>query len=266
MAIHVTAIVDREAEVDSSATIGAYAVICAKARIEAEVEIYPHVYVSDGAHIGPRSKIHPFAAIGHHPQDVKWQNTPSYTRLGADCVIREHATIHRGTEPESETILEDRVTLFAGAHVAHNCYVEADALIMNHALLGGHVHIGRKAIVSGAVGIHQFCRIGEMAMLAGTARVTRDVPPFMMYSNAGVVGPNVVGLRRAGVDAATRQELRMAHRVLYRSGWTLSDAIARVTQMVRSDEGRRLAVWLNAPRRRTLAPGPKRGSNVEAEA
>ncbi|MCA9242500.1 MAG: acyl-ACP--UDP-N-acetylglucosamine O-acyltransferase [Phycisphaerales bacterium] len=266
MAIHVMAVVDRKAHVDSSASVGAYAVVCAGAEIGAGAEIYPHVYISEGARIGPRTQIHPFAVISHHPQDVKWKKTPSYARIGADCVIREHATVHRGTEPESETIIEDGVTMFAGAHVAHNCHVEAGALLMNQALLAGHVRVGRKAIISGGTGAHQFCRIGEMAMLAGGLRVTGDVPPFMMLGPAGVMGPNTVGLRRAGVDAETRQELRHAHRLLYRSGLPLSDAIARVTAEVRTDLGKRLAAWLNEPRKRALATGPRhRGVAVTGE-
>jgi UDP-N-acetylglucosamine acyltransferase len=252
MPIHPTAIVDKHAEIDSSADIGAYAIIEAGVKIGAETKIYPHAYISEGTTIGQRCQIHPFAVVGHHPQDLKWEGTPSYTRIGDRTVIREGASVHRGTVPESTTIVGNDVYLMATSHVGHNCVVGDDVILANGAMLGGHVQVGRRTFVGGDVPIHQFVRVGELAMLAGGLRVISDVPPFMMVGREGLAGPNVVGLRRAGFSREERLEIRAAYKMLFRSGLLFRATLEQVAATVKTDPGHRLIEFLRAPSKRGI--------------
>jgi UDP-N-acetylglucosamine acyltransferase len=250
MSIHRTAVVDSGAEIDSSADIGAYAIIEAGVKIGAGTKIYPHAFVAQGTTLGRKCQIHPFAVVGHHPQDLKWEGLPSYTEIGDETVIREGASVHRGTIPESTTVVGKRVYMMATSHVGHNCVVDDEAILVNAVLLAGHVQIGRRAFLGGAASVHQFVRIGELAMASGAGRVVGDVPPFMMFAPGGVVGTNVVGLRRAGLSSEERAEIRQAYKKLYRSGVLFREAIEHVAEMVRTEPGRRLVEFLRAPSKR----------------
>ena len=263
MAIHPTAIVDAGAEIDATAEIGAYAIIESGARIGPQSRVYSHAFIGGGTTLGRNVQVHPFAVVGHHPQDVKWTRTPSYATIGDGCVIREHVSIHRGTEPESTTVIGQRVFLMAASHVGHNCHVGDDGVLMNGVLLAGHVHVGRKATISGNAAIHQFCRIGEFSIVGGLTRVTTDIPPFMMYAAQGVLGPNVVGLRRAGFNSEERAELREAHRTLYRRGLLFRDAVARLADEVHTEPGRRLVAFLREPTKRGIAGYRRRAHRDE---
>jgi len=250
MSIHPTAIVVKHAELDATAEVGAYAIIEGGVQIGPDVRIYPHAYIATGTRLGKGVQVHPFAVVGHHPQDLVWDRSPSYTQIGDETVIREHATIHRGTMPESTTIVGKRCYIMSIGHVGHNCVLGDEVKVANSGLLSGHVHVGDKAFISGNVSVHQFVRIGELAIIGGGLRVPSDVPSFMMVGPAGVVGPNVIGLRRAGCSREERQEIRECHRLLFRSGLMFPDAVARVAELVKTAPGRRLADFLRAPSKR----------------
>lgn len=252
MSIHPTAIIGERCEIDGSARIGAYAIIESDVKIGAGTEIYPHAYIAQGTSIGQRCAVHPFAVVGHHPQDLKWSRQPSYTVIGDDCVIREGAQVHRGTAPGSTTRLGNRVYLMATAHVGHNCTIGDDVIIANAGLLSGHVTVGERAFISGCAVVHQFVRIGALAMIGGGVRVPMDVPPFLMAAPLGIVGPNVVGLRRAGYSDEERREIRNACRTLYRSGLFFRQAVERVAAQVRTPAGHQLVEFLRAPSRRGI--------------
>jgi UDP-N-acetylglucosamine acyltransferase len=252
VSIHPTAIVDKHAELDPTVEVGAYAIIEAGVQIGPETRVYPHAYISGGTRLGRGCQIHPFAVVGHHPQDLKWEGTPSYTEIGDETIIREGAQVHRGTMPESTTVVGKRVYIMATGHVGHNCEIGDDVIIANAGLASGHVQIGNRAFVSGCALLHQFVRIGELAMIGGGARVPCDVPPFVMVGPNGIIGPNVVGLRRAGIAPQERQEIRAAYKILFRSGLELPKALARVAEMVTTDPGRRLVEFLQAPSKRGL--------------
>jgi UDP-N-acetylglucosamine acyltransferase len=265
MPIHPTAIVDKQAEVDPTADIGAYAIIDSGVKIGAETKIYPHGYISQGTTVGRRCQIHPFAVVGHHPQDLAWEGTPSYTDIGDETIIREGASVHRGTMPESTTVVGQRVYMMATSHAGHNCVIGDGALLVNSVLLSGHVQIGERAILAGGTRVHQFVRIGELAMISGM-RLTNDVPPFMLVGPGGVVGTNVVGLRRAGFSAEERAEIRQAYKMLYRSKLMFREAIGQVAETVRTEPGRRLVEFLRAASRRGYLGFRKRGyDSGEAE-
>ncbi len=250
MTIHPTAIVHKTAEIDPTAEVGAYAVIEAGVQIGPQTRVYPHAYIAGGTRLGRGCQIHPFAVVGHHPQDLAWEGSPSYTVIGDETVIREHATVHRGTVPQSTTVVGKRCYIMSTGHVGHNCVIGDEVKIVNGGLLSGHVQVGDKAFISGGAGVHQFVRIGELAMISGLSRVPKDVPPFMTVAPAGIVGPNVVGLRRAGLTAEERHEIRTCHRVLFCSELHFPEAVERVAKMVRTDPGRRLVEFLQAPSKR----------------
>lgn len=253
MPIHPTAVIDRTAEIDPTAEVGAYAIVEPHVKIGAETRLYPHAYVSSGTTLGRRCQIHPFAVVGHHPQDLKWDGSPSYTTVGDDTVIREGAQVHRGTMPESTTIIGSRVYMMATSHVGHNCVIGDGVIMVNGALASGHVEIGPRAFLSANSMFHQFIRVGELAMISGGSRILQDVPPFMMCGPAGVFQTNVVGLRRAGFTREERLEIRLAYKTLYRSGLPFREAIAQVVAMVKTAPGRRLAAFLQIPAKRGYA-------------
>ncbi len=260
MPIHQTAIVDRTAEIDATADIGPYAIIEPQTRIGAGTRVYPHAYIAQYATIGARCEIHPYAVVGHVPQDLAFEGAPSYATVGDDCVIREGATIHRGTMPDSTTRVGNHCFLMANSHVGHNCEIADRVILANGALLSGHVQVGPRAFVSGNVTVHQFVRVGELVMCAGLVRVPNDVPPFMMVAPEGVVGPNVVGLRRAGLDNAERLEIRKCHRMLYRSGLAFPAAIENLETLVETEPGRRLLAFLKGRSKRGFMGGRRRVS------
>lgn len=250
MAIHATAVIDRSAELEKSVEVGPYAIIEAGVRIGAGTRVWPHAFIASGTHIGERCQIHPFTVIGHHPQDLAWKALPSYTEIGDDVVLREHCQIHRGTMAESKTVIGNRCYLMSVAHVAHNCVLGEDVKIATNSVLAGHVHVGDKTFISGNSAVHQFVRIGELCMISGGMRVINDVPSFMMFGPAGVVGINLIGLRRAGFTAEERTEIRAAYKQLYRSGESFRAGIESVTQSVKSEPGRRLVEFLRGASKR----------------
>jgi UDP-N-acetylglucosamine acyltransferase len=258
MAIHPTAIVHPETDIDPTASVGAYAVVERDVRIGPETQLYPHAYVSEGTTLGARCQIHPFAVVGHLPQDLKYEQQPSYTLVGDETIIREHASVHRGTAPGSTTVVGRRCFIMATAHVGHNCVVGDDVKIANSGLLSGHVHVGNGTFISGNAAVHQFVRIGALVMVGGGLRVTQDIPPFMMLGPQGVVGPNVIGLRRAGLSPEERQELRICYHLLYRSDIPFFDAARHVVSVVKTEPGRRLAEFLQERSKRGYMPGRRR--------
>lgn len=250
MPIHPTAIIDRSAEIDPSAEIGPYSIIEAGVRIAARVKLLAHAFIGQGTSLAEDVQVHPFATVGHHPQDFSWDRAPSYTEIGAGTLIREGASIHRGTKPETTTRIGRKVFVMATAHVGHNSIVEDEAVLVNGVLLAGYVEVGRKAFLGGGVAVHQFTRVGEYAILHGRLSVTMDVPPFMMLGPAGVVGLNSIGLRRAGFTSEERNELRAAHREIFRSGRPFREAVQALAPKVTTEPGRRLIEFLQAPSRR----------------
>lgn len=253
MAIHPTAIIGKRVELDPTVEIGAYAILEDNIQIGARTRLYPHSYISTGTRIGADCVIHPFAVIGHHPQDLAWDGAPSTTEIGDGTIVREGAQIHRATGEGAKTIIGSRCYIMATAHVAHNCVLGDEVKLANCALLAGHVRIGNKAFISGGCAVHQFARIGELCMIGGGSFVRRDIPPFMMFTNAGVLGPNTVGLRRAGLTAEERREIRTAYRMLYREGVPPNQSRRTVMESMRTPAGLRLAEFIGTSSKRGLA-------------
>jgi len=269
MPIHPTAIVDPAAEIDATAEIGAYAVIEKNVHIGPAARVFPHGFVGEGTTLDPRCQVHPFAVVGHPPQDLKWGGEPSYTQIGDETIVREHVSIHRGTTPGSTTTIGRRCFIMSTGHIGHNCVVGDDVTIATGAMLAGHVEVGARAFISGNVVLHQFMRVGELAMIGGNVALAQDVPPFMLVRFPQVIlGPNTVGLRRAGMSSEERFEVRRCYRTLYRSGLPFPKGVERVAALVKTEAGRRLLQFLRSPSKRGFLPyrawGGGRDTNDEA--
>jgi UDP-N-acetylglucosamine acyltransferase len=253
MAIHPTAVIDKHAEIDPTAEIGPYVVIEGPVRVGPHTNVRAHAYLSGWTQIGEGCEIHPFAVVGHFPQDFHFSGERSYCTIGNRVIIREGATVHRGTQPESYTIVGDECFLMAYSHVGHNCELAKGVKVYNMAAVSGHVEVGENAIISGACLIHQFARIGKLAFIAAATRLAMDVPPFFMaYGESTVIQHNIVGMRRAGYDARDLQEIRSAFRILYRSGKPFRQAIDELAKTVSTPAGRELLAFLQAESRRGI--------------
>jgi UDP-N-acetylglucosamine acyltransferase len=252
MAIHPTAIIDTQAEIDPSAEIGPFVVVEGPVKIGPQTKVYPNAYLSGWTEIGARVEIHPNAVVGHIPQDFHFGGERSYCRIGDGTIIRESASIHRGTQPESWTIIGRDCFILGFAHIGHNCVLDDGVKIYNCAALSGHVEVGRCAIISGYSLIHQFVRIGEYAMIGGGSRITMDVPPyFSAVRESECYGYNVIGLRRSGEFASEEiAEVKAAYRLLYRGGKPFQKAVEELADTVQTRTGRTLLDFLRGPSRR----------------
>jgi UDP-N-acetylglucosamine acyltransferase len=190
-----------------------------------------HAYASlkRGTILGDGVVVHSFAVIGDEPQDLHFDPTiRSGVRIGARTVIREHATVHRSTKPDTFTEVGAACLLMVSSHVGHDVRVGDHVVISNTALVAGHARIGDHAFLSGGVLIHQFCRVGESAMLGGGARVSLDVPPFTLAVERNtLVGINLVGVRRRGFTSSAIRELKKAFHVVYDDGGNVRENARR---------------------------------------
>jgi UDP-N-acetylglucosamine acyltransferase len=261
MAIHPTAVVDSRAEIDPSAEIGAYAVIDANARIGADCVIHHHGIVTGWTELGAGCAVHSFAVIGGEPQDTRYKGERSYCRVGPGTVFREHVTVHRGTQPDSETLVGSKCFLMAHAHIGHNCVIGDHVTMVNGAVTAGHVTIGNRVLLGAMSGVHQFCTVGEVVLVA-TATVRMDVPPFLLVDDSGeCVGVNVIGMRRAGRSHEEIDEIRQAYRKLYRSGKPFRRAAERLAAEVTTDAGRVLTAFLERDHPRGVIGSPRGARN-----
>lgn len=246
--VHPTAIVEPGAQLGANCTIHAHAIIS------------KHVVLGDGV------VVHPFAVVGGDPQFLKFDPaTVSGVRVGAGTVIREHCTINRSIYAGKETVIGARCFLMANAHVGHDCVVEDDVVLANNAMLGGHATIGRFTFFGGGAGIHQFGRVGEGAMIAGLARVTNDIAPFLLMSERNEIsGFNLIGLKRRGVTREAIQELKQCYARVFGGGSLRAHAQALLDAGVHSAEARRFLEFFLGGKRVVARPG-KSGRSDSAE-
>jgi len=219
--------------------------------IGAFCRLEPYVFVKRWTTLGERNEISAGTVLGTDPLDKNFTGQRSYLRIGDGNIIREHYTISRGTEPESVTTIGDRNYIMTSGHIAHNCVIGNDCVIASCALVAGHVHVEDQAFISGGVVIHQYSKIGRLAMIGGNSRVNLDVPPFFLYTdfNARPNGLNVVGLKRAGFTADEIAALKSAYRILYRSRLKLKDALARIAAELDTEHTRHLVKFIESSER-----------------
>ncbi|MGE5581435.1 MAG: acyl-ACP--UDP-N-acetylglucosamine O-acyltransferase [Bacillota bacterium] len=231
--IHETATVHPNAQIGRNVVIGPYAVIGENVTIGDDCIIGPHVLIEGWTSIGQGNKFYHNATIGCEPQDLKFKGEKSFLVIGDNNMFRENVTISRGTEGGGgETRIGNNNLFMANSHVAHDCQLGNNIIIGNCTGLAGHVVIEDRAQISGLSGVHQFCKIGKMAMVGFLTKIVKDVPPFVLVDGnpAKVSGINVVGLRRNGIEAEIRDEIKKAYRILYRSNLTINQAIEQMDQ------------------------------------
>jgi len=226
MSRHPTAIVDAAALLGEAVEVGPYAVIEAETRIGDRCELHAHATVRRFAELGPDNVIHEGAVVGGEPQDVSFTGQASRLRIGARNKIREGVTIHRSARPDGVTEVGSDGFFMACSHIAHDCRVGDRVVLANNVALAGHVEIQDGAFLSGGVVVHQFCRVGRLAMVGGNTKLVQDALPFVTTDgNPGrAVGLNVVGLRRAGLTASDLRPLKQAYRLLFHAGLPLEAA------------------------------------------
>jgi UDP-N-acetylglucosamine acyltransferase len=220
VSIHPQAAVSPYAIVGANVKIGPFCVVEPGVIIGDNTALASRVVVKSGTTLGRGNHICEGAVLGGLPQHIHMPESPGRLTIGDGNVIRENVTIHRALEAHNTTSVGSFCLLMVGAHVAHDCHLGNNVILTNNTLLGGHVHVEDRAYISGAVAVHQFCRIGRLAMVGGLARVRQDVPPFVTVDGGTtmVVGLNRVGLRRAGYTPEQMDQLKSAYRLIYRSG------------------------------------------------
>lgn len=230
MSIHPLAVVSPYAVLGCDVKIGPFSVVEQGVEIGDGTMLAARTVVRTGTTLGRNNIVFEGAVLGGMPQHMHMPEYPGRVVIGDGNVIRENVTVHRAMESEKLTCIGNGCLLMVGCHVAHDCTVGDNVILTNNSLLGGHVTVGDRAFVSGGVAVHQFCRIGRLAMVGGLARVTRDVPPYVMVDGGStmIVGLNRVGLRRAGFTPQQQIDLKEAYRVIYRSGLSWDDMLDKL--------------------------------------
>ena len=257
MSVHPSARIAASAKIAASAEIGAdveigeFSIVEDDAVIGDGCKLESHVVVKRWTALGEGNKISVGTVLGTDPLDKNFSGKRSYLKIGDGNTIREHYTVSRGTEPESETSIGDRNYIMTSGHIAHNCHIGSDNVVASCALVAGYVEIGDRAFLSGGVVVHQFSKIGDLAMIGGNTRVNKDVPPYFLYSGFDVEphGVNSVGLRRAGFKAAEVAELKRAYKLLFRDGLALEEALDRIAADCPGEHAGRLVAFVRGSKR-----------------
>ncbi len=249
--VHATAVIDPRADLGENVEVGPFVVI------EGLVRIGPGCVLKAGAHLigplvmGSHNTVHSHAVLGDEPQHLKYNGEPSGVEIGDHNVFREHVTVHRAMMPGTVTRLGSHNFLMASSHIAHDCVVGSHCILANGALVGGHCVLEDGVVLSGNVAIHQFVRIGRLALMSGLSATGLDVPPFMIHQRVNTVcGVNVIGMRRAGICNGAIDAVRKAFHLLYRSEMVLSTSLAQIEQgLGHVPEVAELVAFIRATRR-----------------
>jgi len=235
--IHSTAVVEDGACIADGVHIGPFCHVAREVSLGEGVELKSHVVVTGHTTIGPRTRIFPFASIGHQPQDLKYKGEPSTLTIGADCLIREGVTMNPGTEGGGmETIIGDRCTFLANSHVGHDCRIGSNVILSNNVMLAGHLTVGDFAGIGGGAAVIQFTRVGAHAYLGGMSGLENDLIPYGMAlgNRAHLSGLNIVGLQRRGFSREDIHSLRRAYRLLFADEGTLVERMEDVEKEFRT--------------------------------
>ena len=232
--IHPTAIIENGASIGVDVKIGPYCFIGGNTVLGDRILLESHVVVTGYTEVGEGTHIFPFASIGHSPQDLKYDGELSRLEIGSNNVIREHVTMNPGTQGGGLLTKVGNDCLFmVASHVAHDCLVGDNVVLVNNATLGGHVNIGDFAIIGGLSAVHQFVRIGRHAMIGGCSGVENDVIPYgsIVGNRAHLSGLNLVGLKRRGFSREVIHDLRRAYRLLFSQEGTQAERMADVSEL-----------------------------------
>ncbi|MDX2289516.1 MAG: acyl-ACP--UDP-N-acetylglucosamine O-acyltransferase [Hyphomicrobiaceae bacterium] len=231
--IHSSAIVEDGAELGDGVQIGPFCHVTAGVRLGEGVELISHAVVAGRTHVGARTRIFPFASIGHIPQDLKFKGEPSTLTIGEECIIREGVTMNPGTEGGGmTTVVGNRCAFLANSHVGHDCQVGDNVVFSNNVMLAGHCTVGDFAIIGGGAAVIQFARVGPHSFLGGMSGLENDLIPYGMAlgNRAYLSGLNIIGLRRRGFSSDVIHDLRRAYRLLFAAEGTLAERTTDVAQ------------------------------------
>ena len=231
--VHATAIVESGARLGEGVRIGPFCLVGSQVALAEGVELISHVVVAGRTSIGPKTRIFPFASIGHQPQDLKYKGEPSTLEVGSECIIREGVTLNPGTEGGGmQTVIGDRCAFLANSHVGHDCRVGSNVIFSNNVMLAGHVTVGDFAILGGGAAVIQFSRVGAHSFLGGMSGLENDLIPYGMAlgNRAHLSGLNIIGLQRRGFSREDIHSLRRAYRLLFADEGTLLERLDDVEE------------------------------------
>ena len=246
-----TARIHPDATIGPGCRIGDFCVVESDVEIGPRCLLEPYVYIKRWTTMGEENEISAGTVLGTDPLDKNFAGERSYLRIGNRNKIREHYTISRGTAPESTTQIGDSNYIMTSGHIAHNCVIGNHTVIASCALVAGYVEVEDQAFISGGVVVHQFSKIGRLAMIGGNTRINSDVPPFFLYAGHDVVakGLNLVGLKRAGYKLSDISALKRAYQILYRSNLKLQDALTRIEAEIPTPETLHLVAFIRRSER-----------------
>ncbi len=246
-----TARVHPDAVIGPRTRIGEFCIVEQDVTIGADCAFEPYCFVKRWTTLGDGNEISAGTVLGTDPLDKNFTGERSYLRIGHRNKIREHYTVSRGTKPESITTIGDDNYIMTSGHIAHNCTVGSNVVIASTSLVAGYVEVEDQVFISGGVVIHQFSKIGRLAMVAGNTRVNLDLPPFFMYAgySAEAKGLNIVGMKRAGFTVAQVAKIKQAYKILYRSGLKLEEALTKIESELADENTLHLVRFARASQR-----------------
>ncbi|MBT4889290.1 MAG: acyl-ACP--UDP-N-acetylglucosamine O-acyltransferase [Rhodospirillales bacterium] len=237
--IHPTAVISEKATLGDNIQIGPFCLVGSDVTLGDSVELVSHVVVEGVTSIGANTRIFPFASIGHQPQDLKFEGEISRLEIGCNNLIRENVTINPGTKGGGLlTKIGNNCLFMVGAHVAHDCMISDNVILVNNATLAGHVSVAEWAIIGGLSAVHQFVRIGRHAMVGGMSGVENDVIPYgsVMGNRAHLSSLNLVGLKRRDFSREVIHDLRKAYRLFFAPEGTLNERLDDVAELFSTNE------------------------------
>lgn len=238
MAIHPTAIVEAGAQLAPDVEVGAYAYIGARVRLSAGCVVMHHATVDGNTEMGEGNVVHPYAYVGGKTQDLKYKGGHPALRIGKGNTFREFCTVHCATPADGATIIGDHNYFLSYTHIAHDCQVGSHCILSNNGTLAGHVVLEDHVIIGGLTAVHQFCRLGEYAMVGGCAKVVQDIAPYMMADGhpAEVRTLNKVGLERNGFTEDAIKLVRQLYKIIYRDGLNRTQALEKLRELPEAKE------------------------------
>jgi UDP-N-acetylglucosamine acyltransferase len=238
MKIHPSAIISPKARLESGVTVGPFSIISDNVIIGADTKIGAHCVIEGNTTIGRNCEIFTGAVVGSRPQDLKFKGEKVFLEIGNNNIIREYCTLNPGTGEGSKTTIGNNNLLMAYSHIAHDCKVGNDCVLANNATLAGYVIIEDKAVIGGIVAIHQFVRVGMLAIIGGCSKVAQDIPPFSTCDGhpARIYGINLIGLRRKGISHDSIKQIDQAFKIFFNSGLSVKHALERVEKELNKTE------------------------------
>jgi UDP-N-acetylglucosamine acyltransferase len=265
--IHPTAVVSPDAKIAEGAEIGPFSIVGPDVTICEKTVVQSHVVIEGEVAIGRGNFIGHGAVIGVPPQDISFsRDRRTRVEIGDNNIIREYCTIHRGSGDSSATRIGDKNFLMSGAHIGHNCLIGNNVVIANNCLLAGYVRVDDGAFLGGGSTFHQFMHIGRLVMVQGSSAFGKDLPPFVVAAERNFVfGLNIIGMRRAGLSANDRDEIKEAFKLVYLSGLNTSQAIEKGETMTFGSPGREFLDFVASAKKRGICP-LKRGAGDDVSA